>query len=137
MTTYEYLHSIYLDSLAIDSKQQKYNAILAQATRITSALSPVSNGGVHNPQSKESCLVALADMSVELATCWDKFAARKAEAIKYISQIPDCKCRRLLIYRYIDFMPWSKVAREIGVSKAHARGYLNNKAIQYLEKLLT
>ena len=137
MTAYDYLNSIYKTSLAIDRKQQKYNAILAQVTKTVPTLSKVSNGGVHNPQSKENALCKLADMSIELAVSWDELAAKKAEARKHISQIPDCKCRRLLIYRYIDFMPWSKVAREIGASKDHARGYLNKKAIQYLENLLT
>lgn len=64
-----------------------------------------------------------------------KVAARSGEALRFIRSIEDDEIRLIFILRYLERLPWARVARQMGYQdesaprKRHSR-YLKNSARQ-------
>lgn len=66
------------------------------------------------------CAAAIADLSKELAVNLDRAVRREAEITRFIDGVEDPRIRLILKLRFVDCLPWFKVAMEIGGGNSDA-----------------
>lgn len=86
--------------------------------------------------SGEARIVDYADYSMRLTAMEYELLKIKSEITEAISQVENGLLRTLLFLRYIRFMPWEKVAEEIGMSARWVRTRMHSKALSEIEKII-
>lgn len=119
MTAKEYLSQARYLNMRINSKIQQVADLNALATKATATLT----GMPRNPSRSESCMaeavVKIIDLQNEINRDIDKLVDLKREITRRVKSIPNAEYQLLLEKRYLCFMPWEKIAVDMGYSIQH------------------
>ena len=108
------LEGLYYLRREIERDRRRRAELWEKATSATS-----SPGGMWGPHAGVSdrvgcCAAALADLDHRLALNVERLVRREAELTDYIDSVPDPRMRLILKLRFIDCLPWFRVAMEVG-----------------------
>ena len=114
MTAKEYLSQARLLDARINAKIQQVAALNDLATHATATLT----GMPRNPNRSESrmaeAVVKIVDLQNEINHDIDEL-----EITRRVKSIPNAEYQLLLEKRYLCFMPWEKIAVDMGYSSQH------------------
>ena len=119
MTVKEYLSQAYRIDQRINSKLEQVASLRALATKATSTLSDTPPSGSRNVQSMENVIVKIIDLENEINEDIDTLVDLKREITRRVKSIPNAEYQLLLEKRYLCFMPWEKIAVDMGYSIQH------------------
>lgn len=117
MTAKEYLRQV---KTARDAKNRLLNeaqALMDQATKITSSISPARAGG-GDGRKIENAAIRLADLSAEFSAQAMAYADIEREVMDTINSIPE-PYATLLYLRYFEGMTWEHLAVKMNYSWRH------------------
>lgn len=119
MTAKEYLSQARLLDARINAKIQQVSALNDLATHATATLT----GMPHNPSRSESrmaeAVIKIIDLQNEINHDIDELVDLKREITRRVKSIPNTEYQLLLEKRYLCFMPWEKIAVDMGYSIQH------------------
>ena len=119
MTAKEYLSQARLLDARINAKIQQVSALNDLATHATATLT----GMPRNPSRSESrmaeAVVKIIDLQNEINHDIDELVDLKREITRRVKSIPNTEYQLLLEKRYLCFMPWEKIAVDMGYSIQH------------------
>lgn len=119
MTAKEYLSQARLLDARINAKIQQVSALNDLATHATATLT----GMPRNPSRSESrmaeAVVKIIDLQNEINHDIDELVDLKREITRRVKSIPNADYQLLLEKRYLCFMPWEKIAVDMGYSIQH------------------
>ena len=119
MTAKEYLSQARLLDARINAKIQQVAALNDLATHATATLT----GMPRNPNRSESrmaeAVVKIVDLQNEINHDIDELVDLKREITRRVKSIPNAEYQLLLEKRYLCFMPWEKIAVDMGYSIQH------------------
>ena len=119
MTVKEYLSQAYRIDQRINSKLEQVASLRALTTKATSTLSDTPPSGSRNVQSMENVIVKIIDLENEINEDIDTLVDLKREITRRVKSIPNAEYQLLLEKRYLCFMPWEKIAVDMGYSIQH------------------
>lgn len=113
MTAKEYLGQAYRIDQRINSKLEQVASLRALATKATSTLSDIPQGGSRNVQAMEATIVKIVDLENEINEDIDTLVDLKREIVGVIKHIQNPEYQTLLELRHLCFYSWEKVAVEM------------------------
>lgn len=117
MNTKEYLGQAYKIDQRIKSKMAQVRSLREMATKATNTLSDTPRSASPNIQPMESAIAKIVDLENEITAEIDSLVDKKRELVHAINAVPDIKQRTLLELRYLCFMTWEGIARELSISR--------------------
>jgi DNA-directed RNA polymerase specialized sigma subunit len=115
----QYLSKIeHIDNM-INAKQEQIDSLRAKAssTGLHTQADRVQSSGCKDKIGE--CCTRIADLCEEINQDIDDFVNAKAEVMHTIDKLIDLEERRLLYYRYFQYLPFSKIAHEMNISERH------------------
>jgi len=136
MNAKQYLRRIrFLDKM-ISAKLEQIEILHAQATKITVVLSNTPKVESSAEQDKLAATVAkIVDLKKALREELDEYISLKAEAIRLINSMPDCRHRLVLMHRYINGQTWEQIAVEMHYTYQWVH-VLHGRALREFEKVM-
>ena len=136
MNAKQYLRRIrFLDKM-ISAKLEQIEILHAQATKITVVLSNTPKVESSEEQDKLAATVAkIVDLKKALREELDEYISLKAEAIRLINSMPDCRHRLVLMHRYINGQTWEQIAVEMHYTYQWVH-VLHGRALREFEKVM-
>lgn len=124
MTSKEYLEQIKSIDRLIQVNQEQLQSVRAQATKITSTLSERVSGSKSDKMSTLVCkIVELEDTISEALT---RLYELKREAFEKINTLSDNNEKATLIYKYIERLSISEIAKKTYLSEATVKRTIKN-----------
>lgn len=124
MTSKEYLEQIKSIDRLIQVNQEQLQSVRAQATKITSTLSERVSGSKSDKMSTLVCkIVELEDTISEALT---RLYELKREAFEKINTLSDNNEKATLIYKYIECLSISEIAKKTYLSEATVKRTIKN-----------
>lgn len=114
-----YLSQIeYIDNM-INVKQQEIDSLRAKATsmQMNTDSERVQSSGCKD-KIGDYCS-KIVDLCEEINSDIDDFVDKKADVMHTIDKLENLEERRLLYYRYFQYLPFSKIAHEMNISERH------------------
>lgn len=123
-----------LDQL-INAKLAEREQLQAIATDISPKMNgmPFDNTGVPS-QKMENAIIKLIELSKQIDKLIDDYIERKQYVVSILEKLPE-KEYGVLHRHYIRYMPWEKIAEDMGYSTVHI-WRIKEVALQNLEKIL-
>ena len=136
MNAKQYLRRIrFLDKM-ISAKLEQIEILHAQATKITVVLSNTPKVESSAERDKLAATVAkIVDLKKALREELDEYISLKAEAIRLINSMPDCRHRLVLMHRYINGQTWEQIAVEMHYTYQWVH-VLHGRALREFEKVM-
>jgi len=120
----------------ISAKLEQIEILHAQATKITVVLSNTPKVESSAEQDKLAATVAkIVDLKKALREELDEYISLKAEAIRLINSMPDCRHRLVLMHRYINGQTWEQIAVEMHYTYQWVH-VLHGRALREFEKVM-
>ena len=129
--TKDELLSYYYLEQEIKQEKEEIAELQARTMRITQSFSDMPRGQASN-DANERAVVKLVDKKNALCEKIAVAERTRNEILEYISSINDVKIRLILQYRYLNFLPWPKVAYFVG--KNNTPDGVRRKADRFLQK---
>ena len=123
-----------LDQL-INAKLAEREQLQAIATDISPKMNgmPFDNTGVPS-QRMENAVIKLIELAQEIDKLIDEYIDRKQQVVSVLEKLPE-KEYGVLHRHYIRYMPWEKIAEDMGYSTVHI-WRLKESGLEILEKIL-
>ena len=119
MTAKEYLNQARLLDMRIRAKIQQIERLNEMAAGCTAALSGSPRGRGRGASRVENCVLKIALVQEELKDDVDALMELKKEIMAVIQAVEDAELQILLEKRYLCFLPWGRLAAEMGYSVQH------------------
>ena len=119
MTAREYLSQARMIDARINSKLIELQRIRELATRATGTVSDMPRNPSPDLQQMENRVVKIVDLEKEINAEIDELVDLKREITRRVKSIPNTEYQLLLEKRYLCFMPWEKIAVDMGYSIQH------------------
>ena len=119
MTAKEYLTQAYRIDQRINSKLEQVSSLRDLSTKATSTFSDVPPSGTRNVHRMEDVICKIVMLENEINAEIDHLVDLKREITRRVKAIPNTEYQLLLEKRYLCFMPWEKIAVDMGYSIQH------------------
>lgn len=119
MTAKEYLSQARLVDTRINAKIQQVAALNDLATSATATLSGMPHSPNRGSSRMADAVVKIIDLQHEINSDIDELVDLKRDIMRRVNAIPNTEYRLLLEKRYLCFMPWEKIAVDMGYSIQH------------------
>lgn len=114
MNAKEYLSQAWRIEQQIQSKQEQLEALRSLACRVTagSGNEPVSH--TRNNTAMQDTIVRILEAEEQLNRKIDDLVAVKVDVMQVIDRVKDVMLRLILEKRYLSFLPWERIAVDMG-----------------------
>lgn len=119
MTAKEYLSQARLLDTRINAKIQQVAALNDLATSATATLSGMPHSPNRGSSKMADAVVKIIGLQQEINHDIDELVDLKRDIMHRVNAIPNMEYRLLLEKRYLCFMPWEKIAVDMGYSIQH------------------
>jgi DNA-directed RNA polymerase specialized sigma subunit len=113
MTAKEYLSQAWRVDRMVNAKLKQTRTLRSQAELASSLITGIPAGGERAPHRMEAIIAKLLDLEAEIGDDIDTLVELKREIILAIKRVPGDEHRELLELRYLAFLPWSEIARDM------------------------
>ena len=135
MTGKEFLSQAYLMELQVQSKMQQLCALRSLAQQLTVPISQTPGVHAGDPTAMQNRVIRIVEMEEELNRQIDELVDKKAEIGKMIARVQNVANRVILEKRYLCFLPWDKIAADMGLSVRWTR-FRHNEGVEEVDKLM-
>lgn len=136
MRAKDFLSRAYLLDVRIKAKEEQLQAAHEMARKATSAMDALRVSGTTSKSKLEDNVVKALSLEEAIEESRSELIETKAEIMETISRVPDVTHRTLLELRYLNFMRWDKIEREMNYSHSGIM-ILHRKSLQEIENILT
>ena len=119
MTAKEYLMQAKFLDMRINSKIQQVEALNDLATSASSVLTGMPRNPNKATSKMADAVCKIVDLQAEINHDIDELVDLKREITRRVKSIPNAEYQLLLEKRYLCFMPWEKIAVDMGYSIQH------------------
>lgn len=119
----------------IAEKQEQIDSLraLASSTALHSDSERVQSSGGKDIVGE--CCAKIADLCAEINKDIDEFVDEKANVIHIIDKLDNLEERKLLCCRYLKYMPFSSIAKEMHISESTVYR-MHKRSMERLEEML-
>ena len=135
MTAKEFLSRAYRLDKKIDWKIQQVDSLNDLATRATGTLSGMPHVSSPSTSRLADVIAKIVDMQEAINDEIDKLVDTKAEITNVIHRVEDDDYRSLLELRYLCYMEWDDIAREMNYSLRWTYT-MHGRALAAVDKIL-
>lgn len=132
MTTKEYLNQAYRIDQRINFKMEQLSSLKALSTKATSTLTDMPKG-TRNVHVREDIILKMVDLENKINADIDELVDLKREIVSVIKSVSDKECQMLLELRYLNFLPWERIAFEMHYSLRSVYR-MHNSALKKIHK---
>lgn len=119
--------------IAVDVAMRQVEYCEASATRITPYYSNMASN--HNMNGSEDKVINLLDAREKCNRAIDRFADYRDKCLMLIELIPSAAHRQVLTLRYINYLKWERIAKEMRYSEAQIFR-MHNQSLAEFKKIL-
>lgn len=119
MTAKEYLSQARLLDLQINTKIAQVEQLNLLAQKCTATISDMPKNPNRGGSRLEDTVCRIVDLQEEINRDIDRLVDLKCEIAKRIKAVPDMEYRILLEKRYLCFMSWNEIARDMQYTIRH------------------
>ena len=135
MTAKNYLGQAKFLDQRIETKVQQINSLNELATLCAVAISGMPGSPNRGGSKVEDCTVKIVDLQEEVKRDVSHLVDLKRDIMATIRKVDDPELQVILEKRYLCFIPWEKIAVEMGYSVQHVFR-LHDKAAKAVAKVL-
>lgn len=135
MTAQEYLGQAYRLDQHINSKLQQIESLRSLAEKITVSYGGESVTHTRNVTSMEGIITKLIDAEQALKNEIDQMVETKVDIAETIALVRNENYRLILEKRYLCFMDWDCIARDLNCTRRWAL-VMHERAVDVVKKLL-
>lgn len=117
MSTREYLSDIRFIDIKIKRKERQIAVLKDMTTDMTQKLSDLPKGKPMEDSPMASIIIKIIDLENEVKKLKDVLDDKKALVLSYILQLENDEYQTLLISRYLQFMSWDDISKEMHYTK--------------------
>ena len=136
MKAFDYLNQIRKMDAKINNDIEELESLQTLATKTTSALGSNRVQASGNQQKMADCVYKIMQLKKEIDSEIDAYVDYKDKVRKFIHDVCDADCCRLLYMRYFQFKTWESIATDMHVSYQWVSGKLHKKALSQLQRAL-
>ena len=135
MTAKEYLNQAYRLNQLVNSKMEQIENLRALSEKVTTSYSAEQVSHSRNVTSLEDTIVRIMAAQEDLNRQLDEVVRLQVEISSLIGKVQNANYSQILIKRYLRFMPWNRIASDLGYSRSWVLKK-HEQAIRVVEKLL-
>ena len=136
MNAKEYLSQAYRLDMAINTRMQEVDRLRSLTQRMTTFYAPDRQGQpCRDAHASEDAIIRLMEAEEALNREIDRLVALKEEISRVIRQVDDDLCEMVLTKRYLCYMQWEEIAREMHYSRRWVMN-LHQRGIEAVEGIL-
>ena len=119
----------------VNSKMEQIENLRALSEKVTTSYSAEQVSHSRNVTSLEDTIVRIVAAQEDLNRQLDEVVRLQVEISSLIGKVQNANYSQILIKRYLRFMPWNRIASEMGYSRRWVL-QKHGQALEVVEKLL-
>ena len=135
MTAKEYLSQAYRLNRLANTKMEQIENLRAISEKVTSSYSAEQVSHSRNVTSMEDTIVRIVAAQDDLNRQLNEIVRLQVEISALIDKVQNVNYSQILTKRYLRFMPWNKIASDMGYSRRWVL-QKHTQALEIVEKLL-
>ena len=135
MTGKEYLSQAYRLNQSVNTKMEQIENLRALSEKVTASYGSEQVSHSRNVASMEDTVVRIVAAQEDLNRQLNRIVRLQVEISTLIDKVQNVNYSEILTKRYLRFMPWNRIASEMGYSRRWVL-QKHGQALEVVEKLL-
>lgn len=135
MTAKEYLSQAYRLNQLVNTKMEQIENLRALSEKVTASYGSEQVSHSRNVASMEDTVVRIVAAQEDLNRQLNRIVRLQVEISTLIDKVQNVNYSEILTKRYLRFMPWNRIASEMGYSRRWVL-QKHGQALEVVEKLL-